>query len=104
MNYLSSLFLSISFLYLTGCAQKQTNDTPSFNKALENGQAANQGFINCMAFVQGWLIHADSATRLILRNLEDSKEIWNAKDAAAYNYPFMVMTAALLDTALYQGK
>jgi hypothetical protein len=104
MNYLSSLFLSISFLYLTGCAQKQIIDTPSFNKALENGQAANQGFRNCMAFVQGWLAYADSATGLIPRNLEDGKDIWNAKDAAADNYPFMVMTAALLDSALYHGK
>ena len=104
MNNLSLLRLSVCFFFLTGCAQKQPIDTTSFDKALENGQAANEGFKNCMAFVQGWLAQADTVTGLIPRNLENDKDIWNAKDAAADNYPFMVMTAALLDSALYHGK
>jgi len=104
MNYLSLLLLSLSFFYFTGCAQKETIDTVPFEKALANGQTANEGFQNCLAFVNGWLAHADSATGLIPRNLESSKDIWNAKDAAADNYPFMVMTAALLDSTLYHGK
>ena len=43
---------------------------------------------------------ADPVTGLIPRNINDkpSKDIWNAKDCAADNYPFMVLTAALLDT------
>ncbi len=104
MHYLSLFLLSLVFIFMASCGQQKTIDKASFNKALENGDVANEGFRNCLKFVKGWLAHADSATGLIPRNLEDSKDIWNAKDAAADNYPFMVMTAALLDTALYHGK
>jgi len=43
---------------------------------------------------------------LIPRNINDStnRDIWNAKDCAADNYPFMVLTSALLDHELYKGR
>ena len=71
-----------------------------------NGKVANEGFNRCFKFVQGWLELADSATGLIPRNINDkhSKDIWNAKDCAADNYPFMVLTSALLDQKLFNGK
>jgi hypothetical protein len=83
-----------------------TADSDSFNKAGLNGKLANEGFNHSMKFVQGWLDLADPATGLIPRNINDSasKDIWNAKDCAADNYPFMVLTSALLDRKLYDGK
>ena len=62
-----------------------------FDRALQNGQLAGTGFEKCERFVTGWLAEADSASGLIARNLTDSRDFWNAKDAAADNYPFMVI-------------
>lgn len=77
-----------------------------FNKAELNGKLVNEGFNRSLKFVYGWLDLADPATGLIPRNINDksSSDIWNAKDCAADNYPFMVLTAALLDRKLYEGK
>jgi hypothetical protein len=71
-----------------------------------NGNLANEGFNRCLKYVHAWLELADSATGLIPRNINDnsSKDIWNAKDCAADNYPFMVLTSALLDQELFNGK
>ncbi len=75
-----------------------------FSKALENGKLANEGFLRCHRFVEGWLKHADPKTGLIPRNLTQSKDIWNAQDSAADNYPFMVLTAALTDRPMFDGR
>ena len=77
-----------------------------FIKALQNGKLANEGYNRCLRFVNGWLELADSVTGLIPRNITDqnSKDIWNAKDCAADNYPFMVLTTALLDNELFNGR
>lgn len=69
-----------------------------------NGQLANEGFRRCQNFVHGWLAQSDSVSRLIPRNLDMDVNIWNAKDAAADNYPFMVLTSALTDSALFTGR
>ncbi len=87
-------------LILYGCGSEQTD--PDFVSALENGIQANEGFTRCNRFVRGWLNHADSTTGLIPRNLKDSN-YWNAKDAAADNYPFMVLVAALTDRSMFDG-
>jgi hypothetical protein len=77
-----------------------------FAEAKQNGPLVNEGFNRCVKFVEGWLDLADSATGLIPRNINDakSKDIWNAKDCAADNYPFMVLTSALLRRDLFEGK
>jgi len=80
------------------------SDDEAFKKALENGRLANEGFIRCRNFVKGWLKHADPATSLIPRNLSRNKDIWNAQDSAADNYPFMVLTAAITDRPLFNGR
>jgi len=41
---------------------------------------------------------------LIPRNLTSGIDIWNAQDAAADNYPFMVLTAALIDRDMFEGR
>jgi hypothetical protein len=96
--------------FVSGCRQSDTIFTDEnlliFDIAEQNGKLANEGFNRCMRFAEGWLGLADSATGLIPRNINDkpSKDIWNAKDCAADNYPFMVLTSALLDSQLYNGR
>jgi hypothetical protein len=77
-----------------------------FDRAEMNGKLANEGFNRCLNYVHAWLERADPSTGLIPRNITDrqGKDIWNAKDCAADNYPFMVLTSALLDQELFQGK
>ncbi len=75
-----------------------------FARAALHGGQANEQFVRCRRFVDGWLAQADEATGLIPRNLDRDRDIWNAKDSAADNYPFMVLTAALTDRALFEGR
>lgn len=102
---LSLIFTSL--LILSGC---QTNTTKSgqedllFETAKSNSEIANEGFIRCIKFVDGWLKRADPETGLIPRNFEKDTDIWNAKDAAADNYPFMVLTSAILDRDMFIGR
>jgi len=76
----------------------------AFAQAAENGRLANEGLTRSRNFVKGWLETADPTTGLIARNLRESKDIWNAKDSAADNYPFMVLTAAITDRPLFEGR
>ena len=78
------------------------NTQVTFQKALENGRQANEAIHRSVRFVHGWLDHADSTTGLIPRNLDSDRDIWNGKDSAADNYPFMVLTAAITDSALLE--
>ena len=76
----------------------------AFQTAEKNGRLAAEQFYRCRKFVEGWLKQADPTTGLIPRNLTRDKTIWNAKDSAADNYPFMVLTAALTDRSLFAGR
>ena len=84
--------------------QISNQDKTLFESAMNNGGLANEGFIRCENFVDGWLTYCDSASGLIPRNIEDGRDYWNAKDAAADNYPFMVLTSFFVDRDLYNGK
>ncbi len=104
------LILWILIFSFTGC-NKPDRTFPEesekiFTEAGLKGKDVNEGLNRCLKFVYGWLTLADSATGLIPRNINDapSKDIWNAKDCAADNYPFMVLTSALLDRKLFDGK
>jgi len=78
-------------------------DSPAecFLQAERNGWQAQSAFRHCMNFVYGWLGHRDAATGLIPRNLTQSS-FWNAQDSAADNYPFMVLTCAMLNRELFE--
>ena len=76
----------------------------SFQQVEDNGRLANEGFVHCRNYVKGWLRYADRKTGLIPRNLSRDKDIWNAQDSAADNYPFMVLTAAVIDRPLFEGR
>lgn len=72
-----------------------------FDKAHRNGQLANEGFRRCHQYVKGWLALADPETKLIPRN--ERQRFWNAKDSAADNYPYMVLTTSFTDRTLFEG-
>ena len=99
--------LSVSLL---SCSESSTNrplspaDSTLFRRAANNGKQANEGYRRCRRFVAGWLAHADPVSGLIPRNLDRDTDLWNAQDAAADNYPFMVLTAALTDRPLFEGR
>jgi len=76
----------------------------AFGEAEQNARRAAEMFFRCRKFVDGWLAQADETTGLIPRNLSRNRDIWNAKDSAADNYPFMVLTAALTDRSLFEGR
>jgi hypothetical protein len=75
-----------------------------FRQAERNARLAAEALYRCRRFVDGWLAHADPTSGLIPRNLTSGKDLWNARDAAADNYPFMVLTCALTDQALFTGR
>ncbi len=90
----------IVLLTVASCATDMP-DERLFTVAGYNGKAANEGFVRCGNYVHGWLTLADSATGLIPRNTKDL--YWNAQDAAADNYPFMVLTASMTDRSMFDG-
>jgi len=74
-----------------------------FAQARENADTAMEGFVRCHRYVEGWLMNTDFETGLIPRNLTNGRDIWNAQDSAADNYPFMVLTAAITDRPMFEG-
>ncbi len=100
----------VAAVTLFGCGFSPGPECPSgrdggdsgFSTALVNGCLANEGFRRSRRYVDGWLRHADPKTGLIPRNLREN--YWNAQDCAADNYSFMVLTAALTDRELYEGR
>lgn len=74
-----------------------------WQRAAENGEIAREALVKSLRFVHAWLQTADPETGLIPRNLKDSP-YWNAKDSAADNYPFMVLTTYFTDRTLFDGR
>ena len=98
-------FVSVYFFSLTGC--RSNHITVSHDREYDilraDGRSVREAFSRSHLYLRGWLAQADSATGLIPRNLRESRDFWNAWDAGADNYPFMVLTAAILDSARFQG-
>jgi len=102
---LNCILLLLIFLSSSQGAPGADSETEAlFKRARENARRACEQFRRCRKFVQGWLRHADPQTGLIPRNLSRSRDIWNAQDSAADNYPFMVLTCALTDRPLFEGR
>lgn len=70
-------------------------------RAEANGRLAQEALLRCHRYLRAWLGVADPRTGLIPRNL--NVQTWNGKDAAADNYPFMVMSAWLTDRPAFEG-
>jgi len=80
-----------------------------FDLALQNGWRANQVFVQAKANMQAWLRYKDSKSGLLPRLLpsyqpyKPQEAHYQVKDTAADLYPFLTLTAYLLDPPLYDG-
>jgi hypothetical protein len=101
-SHIASFFLLLKFFLFTTSGFSQIPDA-GFQDALANGKLVNEGFNRCISYVNAWMKVADPATGLIPRNITDSKDYWNAWDAAADNYPFMVLTSSILMPDFFRG-
>ncbi len=97
-------FQALVFLMMASCTiSHQSTEAELIKKAKFNAEAANEAFSRSDRFVNGWLQVADSTTGLIPRNLRGDN-YWNPQDAAADNYPFMVITSYFTNRELYYGR
>ena len=85
-------FLLAVLLSLTGARASDMSRA----QAEQNAKQSQRAIQFCRRYAYGWLTHADPISGLIPRNLTGDA-YWNAKDAAADNYPFMVLTAEITD-------
>lgn len=92
------------WVWLLVCLAAGAADGDRFPEVRENARLATEGLDRCRRYVDGWLAQADPASGLIPRNLDASRDLWNAQDAAADNYPFMVLTCALVDRPRFEGR
>ena len=88
---------------LPAALAKDAHRQALFRQADKNARLANEAFYRCRRYIDGWLAHCDRATGLFPRNLRESN-YWNGRDSAADNYPFMVLTAAMTDRSLMDGR
>ncbi len=98
------IFISTLVLSFLSCKKASHTDPTPGIQGLEHGFQANEGWLRSQKFMKDWLKEADTTTGLIPRNLYESKDIWNAQDAAADNYPFMVLTSYFTDQDIFQGQ
>ncbi len=103
MNQKNVKFLILLLIVCISCTRDKGSQELVFESAHQNGVLANEGFRRCNNYMISWLDHADSLTGLIPRNLYESDHIWNAKDAAADNYPFMVLTSSITSPGIFEG-
>ena len=88
---------------MISCSTPSRISKEDLYRAKGHAAQANEAFSRSHHFVEGWLKEADPVTGLIPRNLKGD-QYWNARDAAADNYPFMVLTAYLTDSELFEGR
>jgi len=99
------IFVLITILLMFACCKKNPEfQQETIKQSIENGKQANEGYVRSLRFVEGWLTKTDSASGLIPTNLTKQIDVWEPHNSAADNYPFMVLTAYLLDKDLYNGK
>jgi len=97
-------YLIIFILILSiGCKTPQALDTALVNKAIDNAELSHESFQRSLDFTRAWLQKTDPSSGLIPSNLNNRTDLWDPANAAADNYPFMVLTAYLLDTDLLNG-
>ena len=94
----------ILFTIFTSCKTQEEFDTQLVNKAVENAELSHESFQRSLDFTRAWLQKTDPETGLIPSNLGYKVDIWDPANAAADNYPFMVLTAYILDSELLQDE
>ena len=92
---------------MLSCAQKNSPVFPAEYRNLLSTRAeqAAEGFIRSNHYMEAWLEYADPASGLLPRRLNGGhdQDIWNARDCAADNYPFMVLTSYFTDQEKFNG-
>lgn len=97
-------FLILVYFLFIACETSNVFNPKVVNKAIENGDLAHESFKRSLDFTRAWLRKTDSLTGLIPSSIINSKiDLWDPANAAADNYPFMVLTAYLLDQELFDG-
>ncbi|SHG03407.1 hypothetical protein SAMN05443144_11762 [Fodinibius roseus] len=96
------IFSSCSFK----SAPEDSRNKETFKKAAQNGKLANEAFMRSQRLMSSWLTFTDARTGLLPVRLydSDSQDIWNAKDSAADNYPFLVLTSYFTNQELFNGR
>ena len=90
---------------LTIWAEELREGEPGIQRRAQiHGLQASEALRRCRKYIDGWHAYSDPVTGLIPRNLQKDRNIWNGKDSAADNYAFMVLTAALTDRELLDGR
>ena len=102
--YQKFVLFSMMITIFISCSNNNKQDKIHFDKALKNGYLVNEGFTRSLNYVTDWLTYTDSLSGLIPENLSGGKNVWNAHNSAADNYPFMVLTSYLLDKELFNGQ
>jgi len=97
-------FILAFFALFSAGQNPQSSLDPGFEEAVANGKLVNEGFNRCISYVNSWMNYADPSSGLIPRNIRESKDIWNAWDAAADNYPFIVLTSSILMPEFFQEE
>jgi hypothetical protein len=75
-----------------------------FEQAAANATLAQEGFVRCDRYLDAWLSYADPISKLVPRTLDRDRDILNANDCAADNFPFLVLTSYFTDTERYRGR
>ena len=65
-----------------------------WHRAEDHARKANAAVTYCLRYAEGWLQQADPRSGLLPRNLNQDA-YWNAKDCAADNFPFLLLTGEL---------
>ena len=102
-DFLVQYLFVILFTIFTSCKTQEEFDTQLVNKAVENAELSHESFQRSLDFTRAWLQKTDPETGLIPSNLGYKVDIWDPANAAADNYPFMVLTAYILDSELLHG-
>ncbi|MHC4443509.1 MAG: dienelactone hydrolase family protein [Planctomycetota bacterium] len=82
-------FVLLIGLFITPACYALSGD---WELAEQNGKRSQRVIKFCNRYAHGWLDHADPNTGLLPRTVTRDA-YWNARDCAADNYPFMVLTA-----------
>jgi hypothetical protein len=90
--------LPIVFALLIGLLIAHTGQASgdAWTEAEENARQSQRAIKFCNRYAQGWLGQADPRSGLLPRTTR-GEAYWNAKDCAADNYPFIVLTAEVTD-------
>src|SRR5690554_5008369 len=98
---------SVLAVILFACSTDSPASFPESSKAelTQKAHQAAEGWERSNRYMNAWLEYADPTSGLIPRNLDGNhgQDIWNARDCAADNYPFLVLTSFFTDHEKYDG-